>query len=158
MWQFAKYVSQGNGRSLSVISDAEQTGELGFKKNKRSEAGIGAVKVVERAPQQIVEIRIWVLGFHRQLQELAKIAGQQGGGITAPQPLPPLVDGDFPEMMEIAAAPSLAEGDLTAEKQIDLTIERAFRPSGSACHGFDQAEIGGEPMHDKAGFREASQA
>ena len=120
------------------MGDAKHAGELGLEVLEGSQCRLGGVDVVEGALQKVVELIIRVLGFHGHFKQLAKICGEQGGGVVSPQPLPPVANGDFTKGMKVALA-GAAERDLAAEEQIDLSVERAFRPAGTFCYGFDQA-------------------
>lgn len=121
-----------------MMGHTKDAGELGFKVVESSQCRLGGVDVVESTLQEIVEWVIRVLGFHGHFEQLAKISGEQGGGVIPPQPLPPIADGHFTKGVQIAL-PRAAERDLAAEKQIDLSAERALSPPGTLRHGFDQA-------------------
>jgi hypothetical protein len=49
-------------------------------------------------------------------------------------------------------------GDFSAEKQVELAGELAFRPPRTFGDGFDQPVILGEPMHDQAALRQPGEA
>ncbi len=56
------------------------------------------------------------------------------------------------------APPGMGKGDFAAKKQVDLTVEWAFRTLCTFGHGLDQAVIFGEPVDDQAGLRETGDA
>ena len=139
------------------MGNPEQAGKFALEVAERAQAGFGGVEMVERAVQEVMEFGFRVFVFHGGFEELAAISGQQSGCILPAQAFAPMLDGNLPQGVQLAA-PGMLEADFAAEKQVELTRERAFRAACSLGHGFHQAMIRGEPMHDQAGIRQPSQA
>ena len=135
------------------MGHTEHAGEFGFEVAERAKGGFGGIEVVESALEQIMQGCIGVFGLHGRFEELAKIGGEERGGIIPPQSLTPIANRDLAKRVEIASTRS-GEGDFAAEKEIDLSLEGAFRATGTFCHRLDQALGLREPMHNEAGFRQ----
>jgi len=116
----------------------------------------GGVDMIKGAEQKVVKRRVGMLGFNSGFEELAAIRGEQSGRVLAAESLTPLVNDDFPQRVELTGS-CAGKSDFAAEKKIQLSGKRAFRTPRPFCYGFDESVIGGEPVNDQAGFREASQ-
>ena len=98
-----------------------------------------------------------MIRLHRGFDQLAAVGGEQGGEVGFPQALPPLQDGYFPQGVEVPPAGG-HEINLSAEKEIQFSRKRAFRPQRTFGHGFDEPMLGGEPVDDEAGVRQSGEA
>jgi hypothetical protein len=68
-----------------------------------------------------------------------------------------MADGNFAQAMQFPA-PDPLEADFAAEKQIQLTRKRAFRPTRPPGYRFHQSVLFSEPVHNQAGIRQPGEA
>ena len=141
----AEGVEERRIRRVVVVGDAEQPGEFGFEMAERLEAGGRGVEVIERALEQVVQRGIWMLRLDRGFKQLAAVTGQEDGAVVAAQALAPVVDGYLAQRMEVSVAGAI-ERNFPAEKEVDFSCERTFRPPGSAGYGLHKAMGLSKPM------------
>lgn len=149
-------VLEGVLRSRIGVGDTEQPRQFRFEMVHGPQAGSGCVHMVERPLQQVVQLWFRVVGFHGEFKQLAKVRGQQGGGILAAEAFPPRVNDDLAEGMQLAALRP-GKGDFAAEKQVELASKRAGWAAGRLGHGFEQPVVLGEPVDNQAGVRQAGE-
>jgi len=155
--EVAESLFEGVFGFAGMICDAEVFGQFGFEVAHGAEGWRGGFEVAECALEEIEDFGFRVVGFDGGFGELAEVGGGHGGGPGFPEGFAPIVDGDFAECVERAAA-GFGDGDFAGEEEVEFSGERAFRAASAAGDGFDQAVVSGEPVHDEAGFREFGDA
>ena len=138
------------------MGNPEYAGEFVFEVEEGAEGGWGGVEVVEGAGEEVVEVGLGVVGFEGFFEELAAVGGEEDGGVVFAEAFAPVVDLDFAEGVEVAAA-GAGDGDFAGEEEVELAGEGAFGAAGTPGDGFDEAAFTGEPVDDEAGVGEAGE-
>lgn len=155
--EVADEFAEGNLGGLLLVGDAEEAGELGFEMAECAEAGSGFREMIEGAAEEVVERRIGMVRLDGGLEKLAAVGGEKRGVVGFTEALAPIVDDDFAEGVEVAAARA-GEIDLAAEEEIEFSCEGAFRAERAFRDGADEAVVFGEPVDDETGVGETGQA
>ncbi len=153
----AEDFTQGNIGWELLVSDSQQTGELGFEMAEGTQTGSGGIDMIEGTGEEIVQRRVGVLRLDGGFEELPAIGGEEGGGVLAAEALPPVDDGNLAEGVEFSPA-GVGEIDFPAKKEIEFPGERAFRSQCSFCHGLDETVIRRKPVDDETGIRQSGEA
>lgn len=147
---------QGMLRRVLVVRDPQEPREFRLEMAHGLQAGSRLVDVIESSRQQIMQFTIGMFRLHSGFQQLTAVSGEQGGDILAAQSLPPVMDRNLAQGVEISALRPY-KIDLAAEKQIQFPGEGALGAEGSLGGGFDQSVIRGEPVDNQAGVRQSGQ-
>jgi hypothetical protein len=138
------------------VGNSKDAGQFVFEVDEGAQGGRGSGEMVEGAAEQIEQLGLRVPGLHGGFKQLAAVGRQQRGGIAFPQSFAPLADGNLAQRVELAAACAVA-GDVTGEKQIELSCKGTARAACALCHGLDESVALCEPVDDQTGIAKAGE-